>query len=464
MTTDGPAPPRAGVLHADLDAFYASVEQRDEPRLRGRPVAVGGGVVLAASYEAKRRGVRTAMSGREARSVCPGLVVVRPRFTAYAAASRAVFAIFADTTPAVQGVSVDEAFLDVRGLHRLDGPAAAIGARLRERVHREVGLTITVGVARTPFLAKVASRVAKPDGLLVVEPEREQAFLDPLPLEMLWGVGEVTARRLHRYGMATAGDVAALPVETLVSALGPAAGRHLHALVHGRTPEAVRTDRRRSSVGAQRALGQGPHRPERVRAALLGLVDRVTQRLRGDHRVARTVVLRLRFDDYTGATRSRSLPHPTASGEHLAALALALLEEAAPVVRRRGLTLVGVALTGLADDTWVQPQLDLAGAGPADAPGGDGPTRSVPGRSVPTRSVPARRRTAGPGLDATVDAVATRFGTGALVRGSLLHDGAGAPAPLLPDGPTTPRPTTRHPTTAPAAGSGAAAPARPPGR
>ncbi|RMI08713.1 DNA polymerase IV [Cellulomonas triticagri] len=398
-----PAPAgRATVLHADLDAFYASVEQRDDPRLRGRPVAVGGGVVLAASYEAKRRGVRTAMSARQARSLCPGLVVVRPRFDAYTAASRAVFAIFADTTPRVQGVSIDEAFLDVHGLHRIDAPPVEIGARLRRRVRAEVGLTITVGVARTPFLAKVASRVAKPDGLLLVEPERERAFLHPLPLEVLWGVGEVTARRLHAYGLTTAGDVAALPREVLVAALGPAMGRHLHAVVHGRTPERVQTGRRRSSVGAQRALGPGPHRPEQVHAALLGLVDRVARRLRGAHRTARTVVLRLRFADYTRATRSRTLPHATASGDLLAATAAALLAEAAPLVRERGITLVGVALTGLEADTWVQPQLDL-----------DGPDRS--------------------GLDAAVDAVAEQFGTGALVRGTLLRTGSGLEVPRLPD-------------------------------
>jgi DNA polymerase-4 len=394
--------PRAGILHADLDAFYAAVEQRDDPRLRGRPVAVGGGVVLAASYEAKRRGVRTAMGGRQARALCPGLIVVRPRFEAYTAASRAVFAIFEDTTPLVQGVSIDEAFLDVRGLHRIDLPPVAIGARLRERVRTEVGLPITVGVARTPFLAKVASRVAKPDGLLLVPPDGEDAFLHPLPVEQLWGVGDVTARKLHEYGIVTAGDVAALPREVLVAALGPAQGRHLHAVVHGRTPDRVETGRRRGSVGAQRALGQGPHRPEAVRAALLGLVDRVCRRLRGGHRQAQTVVLRLRFADYTRATRSRSVPRPTDSGQQIADVALRLLDEAAPLIAARGITLVGIAVGGLSADTWVQPQLDLDGTGA--------------GR-----------------LDAAVDAVAVRFGSGALTRGALLRQGAGFEMPMLPD-------------------------------
>ncbi len=396
------ARPRAGILHADLDAFYASVEQRDDPRLRGRPVAVGGGVVLAASYEAKRRGVRTAMSGRQARALCPGLVVVHPRFDAYTAASRAVFAIFEDTTPAVQGVSIDEAFLDVRGLHRIDAPPVDLAARVRARVRTEVGLPITVGIARTPFLAKVASRVAKPDGLLLVDPRGEDAFLRPLPLEVLWGVGDVTAARLRAYGLATAGDVAALPESVLVSALGPAMGRHLHAVVHGRTPDRVETGRRRGSVGAQRALGPGPHDPAHVRAALLGLVDRVCRRMRAGHRLARTVVLRLRFADYTKATRSRTLAQATASGADLAAAATALLDAAGPLVRERGLTLVGVALTGLERDDHWQPALDLDGPGTA-------------------------------GLDAAVDAVAARFGSGAVVRGALLHRGTGLEVPTLPD-------------------------------
>lgn len=398
------AHPRAGILHADLDAFYAAVEQRDDPRLRGRPVAVGGGVVLAASYEAKRRGVRTAMSGRQARGLCPGLVVVRPRFEAYTAASRAVFAIFEDTTPAVQGVSIDEAFLDVRGLHRIDAPPVDLAARIRYRVRTEVGLPITVGIARTPFLAKVASRVAKPDGLLLVDPRREDAFLHPLPLEVLWGVGRVTADRLHAYGLTTAGDVAALPRDVLVAALGPAMGRHLHAVVHGQTPDRVETGRRRGSVGAQRALGAGPHHPEHVRAALLGLVDRVCRRLRGGHRLARTVVLRLRFADYTTATRSRSFAHPTASGAEIAAAATTLLDQAAALVRQRGITLVGVAVTGLSPDDHWQPALDL-----------DGHDRT--------------------GLDAAVDAVADRFGSGAVVRGALLRQGTGFEMPTLPDPP-----------------------------
>jgi DNA polymerase-4 len=393
---------RSTILHADLDAFYASVEQRDNPRLRNRPVAVGGGVVLACSYEAKRRGVKTAMGGRQARALCPDLVVVRPRFDAYVEASKAVFELFRQTTPLVQGVSIDEAFLDVAGLHRIDVPPVEIGARLRARVRDEVGLPITVGVARTPFLAKVASRVAKPDGLLLVPPDGEDAFLHPLPLELLWGVGDVTARKLHGYGLATAGDIAALPSSVLVGALGPAAGRHLYAVVHGHTPARVVVGKSRGSIGAQRAIGHGPHAPEFVRAALLGLVDRVCRRLRKANRVARTVVLRLRFEDYTKATRSRTFAFATDSGELIAAAAVALLAAAAPLVRERGITLVGVALGGLESDAFVQPELLL-----------DGPDRG--------------------GLDAAVDAVAVRFGTQAVVRASLLRRGEGLAVPLLPD-------------------------------
>src|SRR6188768_171320 len=220
------------VLHADADAFFASVEQRDDPRLRGRPVIVGGGVVLAASYEAKAYGIRTAMGGRQARRLCPDAIVVPPRMSAYSEASKAVFGLFEDTTPLVEGLSIDEAFLDVRGLERLAGPPDAIAARLRRRVLDEVGLPITVGIARTKFLAKVASAVAKPDGLLVVPPDDELGFLHPLPVERLWGVGPVTAGKLHERGVTHVGQVARLPETVLVSLLGRAVGRQLHALAH----------------------------------------------------------------------------------------------------------------------------------------------------------------------------------------------------------------------------------------
>ncbi|RKN39686.1 DNA polymerase IV [Micromonospora endolithica] len=391
----------ATILHADLDAFYASVEQRDDPRLRGRPVIVGGGVVLACSYEAKARGVRSAMGGHQARRLCPDAVVVPPRMSAYTAASRAVFEIFRDTTPLVEGLSVDEAFLDVAGLRRLAGAPADIAARLRVAVRERVGLPITVGVARTKFLAKVASGVAKPDGLLVVRPADEMAFLHPLPVERLWGVGPVSAAKLRERGVRTVGQVARLGEATLVSLLGGGAGRHLHALAHNRDPRAVQVGRRRSSMGAQHALGRTPHSPAELEAILAGLVDRVTRRMRAASRSGRTVVLRLRFADYTRATRSHTVDKATADTAPLLGAARALLRAASPEIDRRGITLIGVSVGNL-DDAPVQPPL------PFDRdPGAD--------------------------LDAAVDAVRDRFGSAALTRAALLGRAPGVEMPLLPD-------------------------------
>lgn len=229
----------ATILHADLDAFYASVEQRDDPRLRGRPVIVGAGVVLACSYEAKAYGVRTAMNGGQALRRCPGAIVVEPRMSAYSEASKAVFKVFEDTTPLVEGLSIDEAFLDVGGLRKIRGTPVEIARRLRADVLARVGLPITVGVARTKFLAKVASGVAKPDGLLEVAPDRELEFLHPLDVSRLWGVGEVTAEKLRSRGLTKVGDVAILPEAALIAMLGRASGRHLHALAHNRDPRPI---------------------------------------------------------------------------------------------------------------------------------------------------------------------------------------------------------------------------------
>src|SRR3981189_2248114 len=305
----------ATILHADLDAFYASVEQRDDPSLRGRPVIVGGGVVLAASYEAKACGVRTAMGGAQARRLCPQAIVVPPRMSAYSEASKAVFEVFHDASPFVEGISIDEAFLDVRGMERIAGTPVEIAGRFRDDVRARVGLPITVGVARTKFLAKVASGVAKPDGLLVVPPDRELAFLHPLPVERLWGVGPVTAGKLHDRGLTRVGQVAQLPESSLVSMLGRASGRHLHALAHNLDPRPVQRRRRRGSIRSQRARGRRPWSLPDVDADIVALVDRVTGRMRAANRVGRTVVLRLRFDDYTRATRSHTVCRPTANTE-----------------------------------------------------------------------------------------------------------------------------------------------------
>jgi DNA polymerase-4 len=388
----------ATILHADLDSFYASVEQRDEPRLRGRPVVVGGGVVLAASYEAKAFGVRSAMGGRQARRLCPEIVVVAPRFSAYLDASRAVFAIFADTAPVVEGLSIDEAFLDVRGLGHISGTPAEIAATLRRRVRDEVGLAITVGVARTKFLAKVASAVAKPDGLLIVEPEFELGFLHPLPVDRLWGVGPKTAARLQHCGLRTVADVAAQNEAVLAGLLGPAQGRRLHALSHNRDPRPVRPGRRRRSIGAQRALGSRPHPAQEILASLIGLVDRVAQRLRAANRHCRTIVLRLRFADFERATRSRTLRRPTHDTATIIQTARELFEEQRTLIAGRGLTLIGVALTNLCDDAGVQLVLPIDRASE---------------------------------LDAAVDRVKARFGTGAVTRGSLIGQRPDDSVPIL---------------------------------
>jgi DNA polymerase-4 len=392
----------ATILHADLDAFYASVEQRDDPRLRGWPLIVSAGVVLAASYEAKAHGVRTAMGGAQARRLCPQAVVVAPRMSAYAAASKAVYRVFEDTTPLVEGLSIDEAFLDVRGLRRLSGTPAEIALRLRRDVRERVGLPITVGVARTKFLAKVASGVAKPDGLLVVPPDGELAFLHPLPVERLWGVGPVTAAKLHDRGITTVGEVAQLAEAALVSMLGRASGRHLHALAHNRDPRPVQVRRRRRSIGSQRALGRAPRSPDDVDAIVVALVDRVTRRMRAAGRVGRTVVLRLRFGDFSRATRSHTLPRATAETWTILATARGLLTAAMPMIERRGLTLVGVAVGNLDDDRAIQLEL------PFD-------------------------RHSGGALDAALDEVRDRFGPAAITRAVLLGRDQGLSVPLLPD-------------------------------
>ncbi|WP_330441043.1 DNA polymerase IV [Micromonospora sp. NBC_00821] len=391
----------ASILHADLDAFYASVEQRDDPRLRGRPVIVGGGVVLAASYEAKARGVRSAMGGQQARRLCPDAIVVPPRMSAYTAASRAVFEIFRQTTPLVEGLSIDEAFLDVGGLRRLVGPPAEIAERLRREVRERVHLPITVGVARTKFLAKVASGVAKPDGLLVVAPDAELAFLHPLPVERLWGVGPVTAAKLRERRIRTVGEVARLGEAALVSLLGAGAGRHLHGLAHNHDPRAVQVGRRRGSMGAQHALSRGPHASTELDAILAGLVDRVSRRMRAAGRSGRTVVLRLRFGDYTRATRSHTVGKATADTTPLLVAARALLRAALPEIDRRGVTLIGVSVGNLGDNP-VQPEL---------------PFQPDPGSD----------------LDAAVDAVRDRFGSAALTRAVLLGREPRVEMPLLPD-------------------------------
>ncbi|THG34572.1 DNA polymerase IV [Glaciibacter flavus] len=392
----------ATVLHADLDAFYASVEQRDAPELRGRPVIVGGGVVLAASYEAKARGVRTAMGGRQARDLCPEAVIVPPRMDAYSAASRDVFAIFRDTTPLVEGLSIDEAFLEVGGLRKIAGSPEDVAVRLRQRVRSEVGLAISVGVARTKFLAKVASAVSKPDGLLVVEPDREQEFLLPLPVERMWGVGAVTAEKLHGLGIRTVGELAELEAATAERLLGKATGAHVHALARLRDPRPVDTTRRRGSIGSQRALGRQPRTMAELDVILTQIVDRLARRLRDGDRVCRTVVLRLRFGDFAKATRSHTVGSATDRTAVLLSVAQGLLAAAAPDIAERGITLIGVSLAQLGRVADLQPELPIDWAEGAQ-------------------------------LDTVLDAVRDRFGATSVARAVHLGRDPGWSAPVLPE-------------------------------
>lgn len=396
--------PRPAILHADLDAFFASVEQRDDARLRGRPVIVGGGVVLAASYEARACGVRSAMGGRMARRLCPDAVVMRPRFPAYLEASRAVFAILDDAAPVVERLSIDEAFLDVTGLEAISGTPERIAADLRRAVRERVGLPISIGVATSKHLAKIASASAKPDGLLVVPPGGELAFLHPLPVERMWGVGPAIGAALQGAGIRTVGELAARGERALVELLGPATGRRLHALAHDRDPRPVRRGRGRRSFGSQRALGRGPRTAAELDAVVVALVDRVTRRMRAAGQAGRTVVLRLRFADYARVSRSRTLARPTAATAPILATLRRLVDDARPAIERRGLTLLGVTIANLEEVVGgVQLELPLTG-----------PPRAA--------------------LDAAVDAVRDRFGTDALRRAALVESGEELDAWLTPFG------------------------------
>ena len=392
----------ATILHADVDSFYASVEQRDDPQLRGRPVIVGPGIVLAASYEAKAHGVRTPMPVSRARRLCPGAVVVPARMSAYSEASKALFEVFDDTSGLVEGLSIDEAFLDVGGLRRLSGSPTEIAERLRREVRERVGLPISVGVARTKFLAKVASGVSKPDGLLVVPPDGELEFLHPLPVEALWGVGVVTSKKLRGKGIVTVRQVAALDEDALVGLLGRASGRHIHALAHNRDPRRVQVGRRRRSMGSQRAIGRRSKSAAFIDMTWVSIVDRLSRRLRAARRVCRTVILRLRFDDLTRATRSHTLPEATADTRTILATARGLVSVATPMIESQGITLIGLTLTNLENDHAIQ------------------------------LALPFERRSSA-NLDAALDDLRDRFGSSAITRAVLLDRDEGISVPLLPD-------------------------------
>src|SRR3954453_10587186 len=338
------------ILHADADAFFASVEQRDDPSLRGRPTIVGAGGVMAASYEARAVGIHGGMSGGGGRRLCAQAAVVPPRFSAYTEASRALFDLFEETAPLVEGLSLEEAFMDVRGLERISGTPRQIAARLRRQARERVGLAVTVGVARTKVLAKMASGAAKPDGLLVIEPEWEAEFLEPLPVEALWGVGTVTAEKLHARGIHTIGQLELRDEGELAMFLGRHAARHLHAVAHNRDPRRVRSGRRWRSIGTQSAFAGGGRSRSDLDALLITLVDRVTRRARSSNWAGRTVTLRFRFADFSRATRSRTLTHPTAGTGTILAAARALLAASRPLIESRGITLLGIAVANLSDE------------------------------------------------------------------------------------------------------------------
>jgi DNA polymerase-4 len=385
------------ILHADLDAFYASVEQLLDPSLRGRPVLVGGGVVLAASYEARAYGIRSPMSARDAKKLCPDAVVVDGHFERYLDFSGRVMEILEDATPVVEQISIDEAFLDVGGSTHLLGPPSIISREIRRRVSEEVGLPISIGVASTKFLAKVASARAKPDGLVVVEKGTEIDFLHPLPVEAMWGVGRVTAANLHRLGVYTIGELATVPSRALRASLGPGAAGALHSLSWNRDPRRVHGGRRAGSVGSQHALGRGLTDFDELTVVVLGIADRVGRRLRKKGRSGSTVSLRVRFPGPRLVSRSHTLPSPTASTAALAELGSALLRRAigsemSPV------TLVGLSVSNLTTDDFLQLELDVD----------DGDILRA------GSSLDLKRRA----LDASVDDVRERFGRDLLRLGA----------------------------------------------
>jgi DNA polymerase-4 len=386
------------VMHADLDAFYASVEQLIDPSLKGKPVLVGGGIVVAASYEARAFGVSAPMSTRDALALCPRAVVVDGHFDRYLELSEQVMSILDDATPVVEQISVDEAFLDVSGTTHILGPTSEIARTIRRRVRQEVGLPISIGVASTKFLSKIASARAKPDGLVVVDHGTELNFLHPLPIEALWGVGSVTATKLHRFGIGTIGELAEVPSGALAPLLGPAASGALQSLSWNRDPRRVERGRRAGSVGSQQALGRGLTDRDEMAVVVLGLADRVGRRLRAKDRMGATVTIRMRFPGPRAITRSHTLSAPTGSTAALANLGMVLVDRGIEDNPDETVTLIGLSVSGLTTDDHRQLELDL----------GDGDVLSA-GSDV------ALRRNS---LEDSVDEVREKFGRGLLRYGS----------------------------------------------
>lgn len=392
----------ATILHADLDAFYASVEQLLDPSLRGKPIAVGGGVVLAASYEAKAFGVHGGMGGRQARELCPQLQFVHGHFSEYQRLGDATIAILGDYTPLVERISIDEAFADVAGTAHLFGPPAQIAETIRRRVRAEIGLPISVGVARTKHLAKIGSQVAKPDGLVVIDPAREHEFLHDLPVSLMWGVGPVTEAKLAAAGITTIGQLAEMPGQSLERLVGQAAGQKLAALAWNRDPRVIETHRRARSAGAQSALGRKPFAEQVFRPTLRLLADRIGSRLRNKSLAGRTVTVRVRFADMRAVTRALTLPARVAATTTLAEIAEDLVRGVRrEFPRERTISLLAISVSHLAQTEGLQLEFGL---GLPDEP-----------RRPGTRVGAARWE-----ADRAMDSVRTRFGWEAIGYGSVV--------------------------------------------
>ncbi len=365
----------ASILHVDMDAFFVSVELLDQPELRGKPVVVGGdgerGVVAAASYEARAFGIHSAMSSVQARRLCPHAVFLRGRYHRYSEVSANVMAIFRDVTPLVEPLSLDEAFLDVTGALRLLGDAPTIAASIRRRVLDEQGLTCSVGVASTKFVAKLATEAAKPkaskngpqfgSGVFVVEPEETLSFLRPLPVESLWGVGPATLTKLHRIGVLTIADLADLPEENVVAVLGRSQGRHLHSLANGQDERAVEPDRAMKSIGQEETFSRDHHLRSTLDHELVQFADSVASRLRAQGLVGRTVQLKVRFGDFTTITRSTTLVVAVDDSRSLLEAGRGLLALVDPA---QGVRLLGLSVSGLSSDSSRQLTFDEAISGP----------------------------------------------------------------------------------------------------
>src|SRR5215469_12360770 len=360
----------ASILHADLDAFYASVEQLLQPALRGRPIAVGGGVVLAASYEARAFGVRSGMPGRRARELCPELVFTGGHFSEYQRLGDAAIAVLADYTPDVERISIDEAFADVSASRRLFGAPAAIAERVRARVRAELGLPISIGVARTKHLAKIASQVAKPDGLVLVDPAAELAFLHDLPVALMWGVGPATRSRLAEAGVETIGQLARSSPGSMERLLGRAVGRKLTALAWNNDPRLIQRRRRAHSAGAQSALGRQPATEQIFRPVLRHLADRIARRLRAKDRPCRTVTVRVRFADLRSVTRALTLPAPISATSALMEVAIDLVRSVlADHPGERTISLLAISGSNLGEDRFLQLELPFRLADDGRRPG-----------------------------------------------------------------------------------------------